>query len=210
MSLTIFGIGRYISKNCSRIEETFRMKFYLCKVEIVEDMKRYLKILLVVSLVCGVLMSCSTTRRSHSHRPNYTLLSKQYGFRINSSDFIPLYEEGALWLGTPYRYGGNSKRGVDCSGFVSAVYRKLFHVKLNRSAELILRRDCKKIGKKKLQTCDLVFFATGRNRSKVNHVGIYLKNGYFIHASTSKGVVLSHLVEPYYRSKWKTAARDKM
>ncbi len=173
-------------------------------------MKHCLKILFIGGLLCGLLMSCSTSKRSHSHRTNYASLSKQYGFRINSSDFIPLYEEGTLWLGTPYRSGGNSKKGIDCSGFVSAVYRKLFHVKLNRSAELILRRDCKKISKKKLQTCDLVFFATGRNRSKVNHVGIYLKDGYFIHASTSKGVIVSHLDEPYYRSKWKTAARVKM
>lgn len=174
-------------------------------------MKYYLKILLIASLITGLSESCTTiNKRTVSYRTNYSLLSNKYGIKINSSDFIPLYEEGALWLGTPYRYGGNSKRGTDCSGFVSSVYRNLFHVNLNRSAEKMLKQDCKKIDKRKLQTCDLVFFSTGRNRSKVNHVGIYLKHGYFIHASTSKGVIVSHLDEPYYKSKWKTAARVKM
>ncbi len=174
-------------------------------------MRSYLKILLVISLLSGLLASCSiTNKQTVSRRTNYSLLSRQYGIKINSSDFIPLYEEGALWLGTPYRYGGNNRRGTDCSGFVSSVYRNLFRVNLNRSAEKMLKQNCKKIDKRKLQTCDLVFFSTGRNRSKVNHVGIYLKHGYFIHASTSRGVIISHLDEPYYKSKWKTAARVKM
>lgn len=173
-------------------------------------MKYCFKILFIGIVLSGLLMSCSSIKHSSSSQKNYAWLSKQYGMRINSSDFVPLYEEGASWLGTPYHYGGNTKRGTDCSGFVGAVYRKLFHVKLNRSTEIMLKKDCKKIDKRKLQTCDLVFFSTGRNRSKINHVGIYLKHGYFIHASTSKGVIISHLDEPYYKSRWKTAARVKM
>lgn len=174
-------------------------------------MNRILKVLFIAVFLGGLFVSCSVSKRpSGSRHANYTLLSKQYGIKINSADFVPLYQEGARWLGTPYRYGGNSKRGTDCSGFVGAVYRNLFNVRLNRSAEMILKQDCKKIDKRKLQTCDLVFFSTGKNRSKINHVGIYLKHGYFIHASTSQGVVVSHLDEPYYKSKWKTAARVRM
>ena len=77
-------------------------------------------------------------------------------------------------------------------------------------AELLLKRNCRKVGRAKLKEGDLVFFRTGRGKRKVpNHVGIYLKNGKFIHASTSRGVIVSSLSEPYYVRTWLTGGRVK-
>ncbi|RHJ85498.1 C40 family peptidase [Parabacteroides sp. AM08-6] len=137
-------------------------------------------------------------------------LSRLYGVRITPNDNIFLYNEGARWLGTPYRMGGNTKRGVDCSGFVAIVYREVYGKQLSRSSADMLKHNCRRISRAKLQEGDLVFFRTGKGKKNVpSHVGIYLKNGRFIHASTSKGVIVSSLSEPYYTRTWLTGGRVK-
>ena len=107
--------------------------------------------------------------------------------------------------------GGSTKRGVDCSGFVSIVYREVYGKQLARSSADMLKYNCKKVSRAKLQEGDLVFFKTGRGgkRGVPNHVGIYLKNGRFIHTSTSSGVMVSSLSEPYYTRTWLTGGRVK-
>ena len=113
-------------------------------------------------------------------------------------------------MGVPYRSGGLTRRGVDCSGFVMNVFREVYGKSLARSSADMLKRNCKKVGRAKLKEGDLVFFRTGRGKRKVpNHVGIYLKNGKFIHASTSRGVIVSSLSEPYYVRTWLTGGRVK-
>lgn len=135
-------------------------------------------------------------------------LSRLYGVRINPDDNIFLYNEGAKWLGTPHRMGGNTKKGMDCSGFVVIIYREIYGKQLSRSSADILKHNCKKIGRSKLNEGDLVFFRTDGKRSKTpNHVGIYLKNGRFIHTSTSRGVMVSSLSEPYYTRTFITGGR---
>ena len=132
------------------------------------------------------------------------------------ADFTPednifLYNEGARWLGVRHKLGGSTKRGVDCSGFVSIVYREVYGKQLARSSADMLKYNCKKVSRAKLQEGDLVFFKTGRGgkRGVPNHVGIYLKNGRFIHTSTSSGVMVSSLSEPYYTRTWLTGGRVK-
>lgn len=137
-------------------------------------------------------------------------LSHLYGVRLTPHDNIFLYNEGAKWLGTPHRMGGSTKRGVDCSGFVAIVFREVYRKQLARSSADMLKYNCKKVSRSKLQEGDLVFFRTGSGKKKVpNHVGIYLKNGKFIHTSTSKGVMVSSLSEPYYTRTWITGGRVK-
>lgn len=137
-------------------------------------------------------------------------LSRLYGVRITPNDNIYLYNAGAHWLGVPHRMGGMSKRGVDCSGFVSILYKEIYRTKLSRSSADMLKRDCKKVSRGRLQEGDLVFFQTGRGSKKTaNHVGIYLKNGRFIHVSTSRGVMVSRLDEPYYMRAWVSGGRVK-
>lgn len=137
-------------------------------------------------------------------------LSKLYGVRLTPNDNIYLYNAGAHWLGVPHRMGGMSKQGVDCSGFVLILFRNVYGINLSRSAADMLKRDCRKISRSKLQEGDLVFFQTGRgSKNKPNHVGIYLKNNRFIHVSTSRGVMVSRLDEPYYMRTWVTGGRVK-
>lgn len=135
-------------------------------------------------------------------------LSRLYGVRITPKDNIYLYNAGAHWLGVPHRMGGMGKRGIDCSGFVHLLYKEVYGIKLARSSADMLKRNCRKISRGKLKEGDLVFFQTGRGKRKTpNHVGIYLKNGRFIHVSTSRGVMVSRLDEPYYMRTWVSGGR---
>lgn len=137
-------------------------------------------------------------------------LGRIYGMRITPEDNIFLYNEGARWIGVSHRMGGMNKRGVDCSGFVTIVYKEIYGKKLSRSSGEMQKRDCRKISRGKLQEGDLVFFQTGRGKKRTpNHVGIYLKNSRFIHVSTSRGVMISRLDEPYYMRTWITGGRVK-
>ena len=138
-------------------------------------------------------------------------LARLYGVRITENDNIFLYNEGARWLGVPHKLGGGTKRGVDCSGFVAIVYREVYGKQLSRSSADMLKHDCRKVPRDKLKEGDLVFFKTtrGGKKSVPSHVGIYLKNGRFIHTSTSGGVMVSSLSEPYYTRTWLTGGRVK-
>lgn len=104
------------------------------------------------------------------------------------------------WKGTPYRYGGTTKQGIDCSAFVQITYRDIFRKDLPRSTEDQARIG-NKINKNNLQAGDLVFFKTGSGQDGY-HVGIYAENNTFIHASTSKGVTRSSLSNSYWQEHY--------
>jgi len=114
-----------------------------------------------------------------------------------------LYQQVKEWKGVPYKYGGLSKRGVDCSGFVKDTFQTKFQIKLprntyqqSRAGKPVLRSD--------LEAGDLVFFRLGYN---LRHVGIYLENHRFAHASTSQGVTLSSLKNDYWSKRYWKARR---
>lgn len=108
------------------------------------------------------------------------------------------------WYGVRYRTGGNTKSGVDCSGFTVAVYSVVFGIMLPRvSSEQY--RISRKISTTELKEGDLVFFNT--NGRGVSHVGVYLGNNKFIHASVSRGVMVNDLFEPYYLKRFVGAGR---
>ncbi len=112
---------------------------------------------------------------------------------------IVLYEFIDDWYGTKYTYGGLSKAGVDCSGFCNVLYNKVYQKQLPRSTKDIVK-TISKVSQDKLQEGDLVFFnISGKKNS---HVGLYLVNNYFVHASTSKGVIISSLTNPYYKKAY--------
>jgi probable lipoprotein NlpC len=115
-----------------------------------------------------------------------------------------LWEGVRDWQGVPYRWGGNGRGGVDCSGLAVAVYRDLYGIGLPRTT-----RDQVRVGRTvpfhDLRPADLVFF---RDRNGGRHVGIYLRNRMFIHASKSRGgVVVSRLDTPHWREMFWTAKR---
>lgn len=102
------------------------------------------------------------------------------------------------WHGTPYRYGGMTRRGVDCSGFVVVTMRDRFDLQLPRETKQQASIGTQ-IDKDELLPGDLVFFKTGSGQNGL-HVGIYDTNNQFIHASTSKGVMRSSLDNVYWQS----------
>lgn len=108
------------------------------------------------------------------------------------------------WYGVRYRSGGNDHNGIDCSGFTLAVYSAVYGITLPRVSREQYH-NARKISTTELQEGDLVFFNT-RGRG-VSHVGIYLGNNFFIHASVSKGVMVSGLFEPYYLQRFVGAGR---
>jgi lipoprotein Spr/probable lipoprotein NlpC len=115
-----------------------------------------------------------------------------------------LYDEFRRWQGTPYVHGGNNTKGIDCSGFVIKIYEKLFGILLPRDTIQQATMGIF-VPKDRLQVGDLVFFS--QYSRKINHVGIYLKNGKFIHASTSKGVMISRLDIAYWQNAYHAARR---
>ncbi len=110
-----------------------------------------------------------------------------------------LWQAARAWLGTPYRYGGQSKRGVDCSGLVQQIYRELFNMRLPRTvAELA--REGRFVRPPWLEPGDLIFFRTTRS-GNIDHVGIYLGQDKFLHASGEQGVIISDINESYFRNR---------
>jgi cell wall-associated NlpC family hydrolase len=107
------------------------------------------------------------------------------------------------WQGTRYAWGGNSKAGIDCSAFVQSTYQELFAIELPRSTSA-QRQVGQRISMRFLQPGDLVFF---RPTWKTRHVGIYLGDDQFIHASTTKGVTRSSLKAHYWRKHLTEARR---
>jgi lipoprotein Spr len=114
-----------------------------------------------------------------------------------------LYQFIEKWLGTPYHFGGTSNRGIDCSGFTGMLHRTVFKSVLPRMAKDQYGAS-KKIERSEMKEGDLVFFNT---RGGVSHVGVYLHNGYFVHASTKNGVVINSLNEGYYKQRFIGAGR---
>lgn len=120
-----------------------------------------------------------------------------------------LYNEAMDWLKTPYRRGGMSSRGMDCSGLTGTIYKNVFGITLQRSSNDISKIDVKDLTKNELKPGDLVFFSTSRGGKRVNHVGVFLGNRHFIHASCSNGVIISSLDEAYYQRTWVKGGRVK-
>jgi cell wall-associated NlpC family hydrolase len=106
-----------------------------------------------------------------------------------------LYKFIDEWMGTPYIIGGMSKDGVDCSGFTSILEKEIFDADLPRTARQMAEAVKRKY-EEDLKEGDLVFFDL--SGQKFSHVGIYLRNNKFVHASTSKGVIISDLKDPWY------------
>ncbi|MCX8108789.1 MAG: NlpC/P60 family protein [Verrucomicrobiae bacterium] len=108
------------------------------------------------------------------------------------------------WLGTPYRYGGNDRRGVDCSGFTQQLYKSVAGINLPRTAQAQFGVGIS-VPRSALRAGDLVFFSeSGRG---VFHVGISLGGDEFAHASTTRGVTITSLRDPWYAKRWCGAKR---
>ena len=174
---------------------------------------------LAIAIMAVSLSGCGAARKSTaSGKAKYTLTqaktpAKKKGSAAGSitiSKDLPaetqaLLAEADRWLGTAYRYGGNSTSGVDCSGLVCQVFANALAIKLPRNSAQ--QSDyCRGIDRKELIIGDLVFFNTG-GRSRVSHVGIYVGSGNFIHTSSTRGVIVSSLSENYFQRTYHSSGR---
>ena len=133
--------------------------------------------------------SASLEKTIQEYKSNTAYINKSLG---------NFYKE---WKGVKYKFGGNTKSGIDCSAFIQKAYKQSLDIKIPRTT-LHQSKIGKTVKKSQLQYGDLVFFKTGRNS---RHVGIYLENGEFMHASTSKGVTISKLNNIYFNKHyWKS------
>ena len=161
-------------------------------------MKMFFKSLLVCCSV-ATLVACSTSGTKNS-RINY---KGQINDPIMA--IALLSEKQYEWAGTPYVLGGSGRKGVDCSGFVQTTFFDRFGIKLPRQTKDQANYG-KYIDKADIQTGDLVFFKTGRGPNGY-HVGIYVKEDKFLHASTKGGVIYSSLNSDYWRKAYWQARR---
>ncbi len=163
------------------------------------------------SLVCMVfwfalfsVISCAPRKEIVSHPIRDTKSSD----KIKATDKYVKIEkiirtEYKSWKGTKHKLGGNDYKGVDCSGFVKAVYKKVFNVDLPRTVKTQVQKGSP-VSIKKLKAGDLVFF---KPPSYPLHVGIFLSRDEFVHASKRKGVTISHIDPVYWRKYYWTARR---
>ena len=160
--------------------------------------------LLLVSVVVVISACRSSARFSTSHSTNHENSSKDRSYGEESSSLNNFIKQ---WLHTPYKYGGMSKTGIDCSGFSSIVMRDVYDIRIPRTAQDQYNSG-EKIRDGWRVAGDLVFFKNVRGHG-VDHVGIYLGSNRFAHASTSKGVIVSDMDEDYYHKRYVGACRYK-
>ena len=118
------------------------------------------------------------------------------------------HEEVRKYLGIPYRLGGSSKKGMDCSGLVKHIYLRVFGIELPRhSSRQSSFPMLAKVPEDELTPGDLIFFSSNRKKKRISHVGIYLSDSNFIHAVRTKGVTISSLKNQYWRSRVRAMKR---
>ncbi len=128
------------------------------------------------------------------------------GFSVDTITNEKVYQTACNWLRTPYRWGGRSRKGIDCSDFASVIYDSCYNICISGDCSGIYH-DVLPIKKTELREGDLVFFKIWGNA--LSHVGVYLGKNKFVHASSAKGVVVSDLDEPYYKKYFFGAGRHK-
>jgi hypothetical protein len=157
----------------------------------------------LVTLSCGFLMIVIFAHNALGRENHRKFLSKRIPDPDTSSDIDrQFFEETQRYLGTKYQKGGDSKSGLDCSGFVKLIYEAIFGVDLPRNAsEQHKASFFEKVSLDSLKTGDLIFFSSGSKKKTISHVGIYLANGEFIHAATRNGVTISNLNASYWKAR---------
>ena len=127
------------------------------------------------------------------------------GIFLDSCSYEALYNEAFDWAETPYNYAGSSKNGIDCSGLVKKLYEKIYNLQLQGGSRTIFEQVIPIKNRNDLKEGDLVFFKISRNQ--ISHVGLYLQDGKFIHASVRRGVIISNLSEDYYNKYFFSGGR---
>lgn len=173
--------------------------------------RRSLGYFLLAMLWVAMAAGCSSkkaasVRGSQGYTPGATAPA-DYSHEVHDAWGKSLISEARTWLGTPYRYGGNDRDGVDCSGLVVEVFRTVSNVKLPRTTAT-QKQYCTEVARNRAQIGDLFFFGpTGKGGADVSHVGLYIGSGEMIHASTSRGVIVSSVDDAYWAPRFRGVGR---
>ncbi len=163
-------------------------------------------ILIILALTFGLGLSSCGSHKAHTGNKHHSQIP-HVSVKGLSGTRKAIVEESLKWMDTPYAYGKSERgKGTDCSGMVLAVYRDVAGVMMPRNSAQQADYS-KKLSKGNVKPGDLVFFATGKDPNRISHVGIMLDDDRFIHASTSKGVVISSVSTPYYIKTFKKYGR---
>ena len=162
------------------------------------------KVTIVIALFFSVLAAQAQTKISPNPSDEKVpdeqeSLAKDYlsqimGVALSATSNMKLFHFVYDWIGTPYRFGGTSRHGIDCSAFTKELYSQVFNMDIERSSRDIFSM-VSPVSKDDLKEGDLVFFKI-HSRS-ISHIGIYLGNNRFAHAS-SRGVAINSLDDGYY------------
>jgi lipoprotein Spr len=168
----------------------------------------------LVLLLAFAIASCSphkklvTSKEEKHNAISETQLKKKYSVLLNVDEqkieSIKLYALIDEWYGTAYKYGGCDKNGIDCSNFVGVLYQEIYHKSLKGSSASIFNQ-CILVAKNELQEGDLLFFKIDKN--SISHMGMYLQNNKFVHATTKNGVMIDDLEEAYYKARFYRAGK---
>ncbi len=186
-------------------------------------MFRHLKVIFGVFLCLLLLFSCKHQQKQSKTKTNTAQHSKpkqseksgtegeiamqqKLGIGLKEIHHDKLLRFVDDWYGVPYKYGGCKKDGVDCSCFACMLYETVYQTTLSRTASEMFK-SCEQISSDEAKQGDLFFFKI--NGDKISHVGVCVKQKYFVHASTSKGVMLNSIEEAYYKKYFFCAGRIK-
>ncbi len=168
-----------------------------------ENKSRSNQSMIYTQTVADLPPGATSAERGNFLQLKYSMLLSAAPEKLANTYLLSTIDE---WWGTRYCMGGSSKECIDCSAFSQVVMNNVYQVSLPRTAQEQYNL-CEKVKMEELQEGDLVFFHTqGR---AVSHVGIYLTNNKFVHASTSQGVIINDLSDNYWREKLKGAGRIK-
>ncbi|WCO01176.1 C40 family peptidase [Psychroserpens ponticola] len=168
-----------------------------------------MKKITLLLIVCLSFGSCNSSKGIKTKKSKTTKVSKHTSISRPSKTIERIINYAQTFEGTRYKYGGTTKRGMDCSGLVVVAFEKE-NIKLPRTTG-DLKNTGEWIDVKNVKEGDLLFFATKKNNRNVNHVGIVTKSrpGFveFIHSTSSKGVITSNLSERYWYQAYVQARR---
>jgi len=159
-----------------------------------------MKLRITIILLLVPLLICAQTRRQKRKAKAQKVALEQYyssySLKPDSALAPYLYYQVYEWIGTRYKYSGSSKKGIDCSGFVSEMYRNVYCINLSGGSSDIWTKVVP-VEKSDLKEGDILFFKIKKGR--ISHVGIFLGNNKFAHASVQTGVMINDLDEDYYK-----------
>ena len=166
---------------------------------------RIIFILLFLPFMVGAQSKKASHRpKGKAPKPSMEQFYAAHQLTPDSACNLHLYYQVYDWIGTRYKYAGKSKKGIDCSGFVSEMYRNAYCINLQGGSRDIWP-IVKQVEKQDLQEGDILFFKI--KKGQISHVGVYLGNNKFAHASVGYGVIISDLDEEYYKKHFYKGGR---